>query len=221
MTTDAREVTISSTRPNLSVTAWLGVDLPTITGGYGGWEIVARPKRQSLTTWRGHDPYQMTLPILIDGFATNSSVEARCTAIERMARPPRVLDEPPLIRITGAVPHTDLTWVIQTIGWGAVTRSTTGQRIRQELVLNLIRYIEDDRVQLTGAASRARQNATKTSASKSKSGISQPYIVKAGDTLRGIAAKKLNDYRRWTEIASLNGIRDPKSIKVNQRLKMP
>lgn len=218
--TDARQVTILSTRPSISVTAWLGADPPTVSGGYGGWDIVARPRRQALTHWKGHDPFQMELPILLDGFVNNSSVEARCTALERMARPPRVLDEPPLVKVIGQVPHTDLVWVIQTIRWGDVVRSTTGQRIRQACIVSLLRYIEHDRVQLAGAAARARQLAT-TASNSPTSGISAPHTVKKGETLASIAAAKLGDYKRAGEIAALNGIRDPKSIKVNQKLRLP
>lgn len=219
--TDAREVTITSTRPSLIVTAWLGQDPPTVTGGYGGWDIVARPRRQSLTAWKGHEPYQMDLPILLDGFVTTSSVEARCTALERMARPPQVLDEPPLVRIAGSVPHSDLSWVVQRITWGDVIRSEKGQRIRQFAVLSLLRYIADDRVQQGTAASRARQNSATAKTGKKSSGISKPHTVKSGETLQSIAAKELGDNNRWREIATLNGIRDPKSIKVGQKLKMP
>jgi LysM repeat protein len=125
------------------------------------------------------------------------------------------------VKVVGSVPHADLTWVIQTIRWGDVIRSETGQRIRQYLSLGLLRYIADDRVAVTNAADRARQNATKASTDKKSSGISTPYTVKQGDTLYTIAQKKLNNYTRASEIARLNGIRDFKSIKVGQKLRMP
>lgn len=216
---DKRQVTINSTKPNLSVTAWMGADPPNVTAGYGGWEVVARPRKQGLTSWKGHAPYEMDLPILLDGYADGDSVEAKCSAIERMGRPPAVGQEPPRITIDGFVPHSDLTWVVQRITWGDVIRATNGQRTRQLLTLSLLRYIAEDRVQLQGSASKARSNATKTVTGKS--GTSTRYTVKAGDTLQRIAQKKLGDSKRYTEIMKLNNIRDPKSIKVNQVLRIP
>lgn len=214
---DDRQVTITSVNPNLSVTAWLGLDPPQITAGYGGWETVSRPKRQSLTVWRGYNPFEMDLPILLEGWATGAdngsqSVEARISALERMGRPPKVLDEPPLIRIAGFVPHADLAWVIQRITYGDTIRAENGQRVRQHMTLGLLKYIEADRVQ-QGNARLSAQNKVQT-----RKG---PHKVKKGETLQSIAAYEYHDATRWKEIAVINNIRDPKSIKVGQSLRLP
>jgi hypothetical protein len=42
-----------------------------------------------------------------------------------------------------------------------------------------------------------------------------------GEDLMAIAARELGDVRRWREIADLNGIRDPRAVKVGQVLRMP
>ncbi|NUH35254.1 N-acetylmuramoyl-L-alanine amidase [Streptomyces samsunensis] len=47
------------------------------------------------------------------------------------------------------------------------------------------------------------------------------YTVGRGDTLWSIAASKLGDGSRWTEIAKLNGLKDPNAIAVGQKLKLP
>ncbi|MER7874821.1 N-acetylmuramoyl-L-alanine amidase [Streptomyces solisilvae] len=47
------------------------------------------------------------------------------------------------------------------------------------------------------------------------------YTVGKGDTLWSIAASKLGDGSRWTEIAKLNGLKDPGAIAVGQKLKLP
>lgn len=48
------------------------------------------------------------------------------------------------------------------------------------------------------------------------------YTVKKGDTLETIAKVYLGSATRWKQIATLNGnIRDPKSIKVGQVLRLP
>lgn len=45
--------------------------------------------------------------------------------------------------------------------------------------------------------------------------------VKPGDTLIGIAKRLLGDGDRWEEIATLNGIRDPRALAVGATLKLP
>lgn len=47
------------------------------------------------------------------------------------------------------------------------------------------------------------------------------YTVKAGDTLSLIAAQQLGDANRWQEIADLNGIQDPRALRVGQVLQLP
>jgi len=47
------------------------------------------------------------------------------------------------------------------------------------------------------------------------------YIVKPGDTLSKIATGKLGAAGQWRVIAELNGIINPKRIRVGQRLKLP
>lgn len=59
------------------------------------------------------------------------------------------------------------------------------------------------------------------SPSKPAAATPRTYVVKKGDTLSGIAASQLHNAGRWHEIANLNGIRDPRKLKVGARLKLP
>lgn len=47
------------------------------------------------------------------------------------------------------------------------------------------------------------------------------YTVKSGDVLWSIAVRFLGDGRRWTEIATLNGITDPRTLQVGKVLRIP
>jgi nucleoid-associated protein YgaU len=46
-------------------------------------------------------------------------------------------------------------------------------------------------------------------------------IVKRGDTLSEIAVREYKNAKWWRNIAKANKIRDPKNLKVGQRLRMP
>jgi hypothetical protein len=47
------------------------------------------------------------------------------------------------------------------------------------------------------------------------------YIVRHGDTLSKIARKQLGDAKRWSEIAKLNKLKHPYTIRVGQHLVLP
>lgn len=53
------------------------------------------------------------------------------------------------------------------------------------------------------------------------SAVAREYKVKPGDTLSKIAAAELGGAERWQEIAELNHIQQPESIKVGQTLQLP
>ncbi|CAL9665332.1 hypothetical protein SUDANB145_07402 (plasmid) [Streptomyces sp. enrichment culture] len=57
-------------------------------------------------------------------------------------------------------------------------------------------------------------------ASWSRSGTTT-YTVARGDTLWSIAASRLGDGARWTEIAKLNSLKDADALAVGQKLQLP
>jgi hypothetical protein len=154
----AGEVTFTTIgAPKLSVTCWLGADPPKVMGGYGGWEIVNRPRRTAVTQWRGREPIQMDVAIVLDGFKGDDSIEYDVIKLERMAQPYKT--EPPQVKLIGsAVPHSDLDWVITNIDWGDAIRRKNGDRLRQEGTVSLVSHIDVDKVKIT-AAKRTRQKS--------------------------------------------------------------
>lgn len=158
----------TSPGPNLAITAWIGEAGASPTGGFGGWEMTARPRRVGITQWRGREPIQMDLPLVIDAeaFGGNSgdSVELAISKLERMALPYKTT--PPLIKLNPSVPnmiqHTDKVWIINGFTWGTslrdlqqIGKQTVGDRVRQEVTLALVSYVAVTTVKLKAAA-RAR-----------------------------------------------------------------
>lgn len=226
---DPRYITLVAAAPTLKVTALRGQTAPVPTGGFGGWTQVARPRRKALTQWDGVAAFEQAFSIIFDGVTGDTSVEADCRALERMAQPATVGAEPPIVRALGAVPHPELNYVISALDWDpAPFYSPSMYRTRQEVVVHLLEYVADDRLAEAPAAERARRAAAAKAAAAAASATgaatkkgARTYTVKKGDTLSAIAAHQLGSYKRWPEIAKLNNIRDPKKIKPGQVLKLP
>lgn len=211
MVAPAQMITLRSTAPARSVTGIRGQTAPAPTGGFGGWQTVARPHRKALTEWDGIDPLELTFSLIFDGGVDRSSIEAQCLTLEEMSQP---VDRqaPPPISVAGAVPHSELAWVISGLAWDpAPEYSKGGYRTRHEVTLTLLEHVAADKVQTAAAAARS-QVAPSTS---------RVYTVRAGDTLVSIAAAQLGDFTRWTQIAALNGLRDPNRLTVGQKLRLP
>lgn len=90
-----------------------------------------------------------------------------------------------------------------------------------DIKLKEYRFVEAVVTTLTGnttaegkvTATQETQRATKDTAKN--------YTVKSGDSLWKIAKLQLNDGSRYNEIAALNGITDPNSLKIGAVLKLP
>ena len=53
------------------------------------------------------------------------------------------------------------------------------------------------------------------------SAAGEEYVVRKGDTLRGLAKTHLGDEDRWGELARLNGLAAPYTIQAGQTLQLP
>ena len=150
--------------PPLEVTARLGEERPNVESGYGGWEEVARPRRRPLTSWQGLPALRMTIPILFNGWASDTSQEGEIAALEKMAGG-RLAHarggEPPLVHIKAlgsAVPYQGRTWVITELAWGEALMNQHGNRVRQHVTVSLLEYIADAFISMRSASQRRRQS---------------------------------------------------------------
>lgn len=238
-------VRIDSIAPPLSVLARLGQNAPTIDSGFGGWNEVTRPWRPPITTFAAPPALHLTLPIMLDGFSTGTSVERSIAHLQAMGQPTASDGATPRIRIStrgSAVPFTDRTWLLNDIQWGSeAIMDDNGNRVRQDLSLVLIEYVEDVYITQLSAAQRVRSTAA---AAKTKAGAPHKRVVSktpravfagtvarrpptsalaggSGEDLLSVAARELGDANRWTEITALNGIRDPRYIRLGQVIRLP
>lgn len=196
------------------LTALLGDGKVTITGGYGGWEQIDRPRKKSITSWQGTPPFTMTVPVRFEGFIDGLSVEDEIAALEQFGRRGQGDSEPPVVRVQlpGGVPRSPkVDWVVENIEWDADVeeRGPRGHRTRAAATITLLEHVADELI---------RESAIKK-ARTGKGG--KPYKVKKGDSLKRIAQHQLGDADRWKEIAKLNGLRGGAHLKQGRTLKMP
>jgi hypothetical protein len=236
-------VRVYTVDPPLSVLARLGQDRPDVSQGYGGWQEVERPRRSPITTFKAPPGLHLTLPLLLDGWATGTVVEADISRLERMGLASGANGEPPKVKLQGrgqALPYQARTWVLDTITWGDALMNKNGDRVRQQATLSLLEYVEDVHLQERSPANRRRSKAKAAHkkpgaahkriqagrSSKQKAGSATRSTVVspdfgAGESLSDIAARELGDASRWPEIAKLNGLRDPANVSPGQVLRLP
>lgn len=209
------EVAFAATNPAISVRCKLGAESATPAGGVGGWNSVDRPGREAGIEWAGLPAATLTIPILLDGLADRRSVESEIAAFYVLGAPlkgsPRGTT-PPVLKVAGMVPHRGREWVLTGFDEGAAIWDGT-KRIRLWATVTLTAYEPLDVIKITPK----KKGTTAT----------RIHVVKRGETLGGIA-RDLMGAKTATAIAKgiatlkkLNGIRDPKALKVGQRLKVP
>jgi hypothetical protein len=227
--------------PPTDLSVLLGVDRPDVSSGYGGWVEVERPKRSTVTTWRGQPARRMSISILFDAFAAGASVEDDLRTLERMALP-RPGGQPPTVRVSapgGVIPpfYEGMTWVVDAITWGDALMNAFGNRIRQAATVTLLEYVADTLIKVSPAKRRrakhnratgkttkkgAKQKRASSHAGRPKSASrAATGVVYDGEDLLSVAARELGDASRWHEIADLNGIRDPRAITRAQVIRLP
>lgn len=242
--TDFRYITLVSAQPALTVTGMRGQNAPVPVTGFGGWNVIQRPRKESITEWDGVDPIQDDIQIVLgltpnrDSLAQNISCQPDLNRLMQMGRPPSAGSEPPKIRVIGVVPHPGITWVIQGFDWDASpVYSAEGFLVRQMVTVHLLKYVSDTLIASKSAAGQARDAALTAAANKARAAggnsttptgagitLNKLYTVRAADIkggLAGIAARLLGSYKRASEIAALNGITDPKRIHVGEQLRLP
>lgn len=187
--------------------------------------VIDRVRRESLTQWDGFRPMAFDLPILLDTWSTDQTIESASQAIDKMAgghpsgpeRPMRIYWD-----TGGVIPYDhkeqpSLEWWITKVARGdKVIRSHTGNRRRESLVLSLVKYTEDENLEAS-----AQRNWEKKAKSNARAMRAKSHTVVRGETLVKIAKKRLKNSRRWREIAQLNGKRDSTDVRVGEVLNLP
>lgn len=199
MPSPSQYVTLASDT-GLRVTALLDQQSAALTGGFGGWSVVQRPKRVSITRYAGKDPYTLDIPLVFDGtVAPQTSQEILISNLLRMGEQPTSLTQPPAITVRGPIPRRDLRWVINGFNWDAqnvlwVNQGGVPVRIRQSVVVSLLQYVDEQLI--TTAATPAIVAGGGGSGSKTVAGT--------GKNAKQVAQAEYGSAGFWHEILKAN-----------------
>lgn len=218
--------TITSLEDNTKFTAFFGDGPATVTDGYGGWTVVSRPKDIALVEWQGRNPMAIEVPFLLDFWTyPNPDIsigvlcEQQVSNLEKMAGI-GTHHQPPICKVDafGMIPYdktiaAGLDWIVEAVQWDRnieIRSSESGRRLRCGGTITIRQFVQETSI--------LRKISPKSRAVKPKI-----YIVKKGDTLSKIAAKKsvYGDASKWKWIADANHMRDRRSLYVGKRLIIP
>jgi hypothetical protein len=200
-------VILTSSLPSLLVLL-LWQNSAKMTDGYGGWEVIERPRRVGLVNYKGLSPLRMDIQVVFEGLANEEGQEANIAILEAMAMPAGDNLPPPTVNIIGPMPHTDVLWVIESIDWDETTaiwdvQGNSPVRLRQVATIHLLQMVNVD-ILVTSVTPAVRANGN------SGGGKS---VVSKGTTAKDIAKDQYGDQNLWSVIAGANPwIQDPRVV---------
>jgi hypothetical protein len=182
-------VRLACTDPSFALVALLGEESPAVSGGVGGWSVVARPRGVGMTVWEGVEPCQLTVSLMLDGYAAGRSQEPALRGLLAVARGDS--ESPPgILSILGIPSLPADEWIVEGIDFGdAIRRTSDMHRTRQQLTLTLREFVPPEYLSIKKS----------TSKSSSKSII---LTAVKGDTAAKIAKRRR--LKSWTILRSMN-----------------
>lgn len=205
---------IQSTDELITFVGYFGDGSPMITDGYGGWDVVQRPKEIGIVEWKGRNPMQIEIPFMIDHWMDDPDDDPGIQT-ETMVKKLEALcgvgghDSPPVCKVNGngVIPHDEdnapgqHVWVVENVSWDRAMdfrSGTSGRRVRCGGTVTIRQYLT-----AVDILSRLSPNA--------RARKPRIYVVKRGDTLMRIASAMYGDPKKWKIIADANHIRDDRN----------
>lgn len=187
-----RRLRLVAAKPNVDITVDMGDGPATPTGGFAGWEEVARVQRRAMTAFEGLPAKTQDVPILIDGYREDRSVERQVEAVLSLGGAVVFTAVGPIFGSGGRFVFGDEPEFTEQI------RASDETLLRARIVLKLMGYVP-----AAAAGEKPRPHIALGEA------VPLEYTVRQGDTLVKIAYAQYHDRSRWKEIGEKNGIQDP------------
>lgn len=192
--------------------------------GNGRWEEVDLPRRRNVLEWVGRSVQRQKFTAAFSGEVQGdeqAGVQSWINQLYELAMPSSG-GEPPIVTVSGPLygNFAGYLWRVEVLSPNddARRRDSDGEVCHQSIEVTLARHYDIGVITAANvspaAAAAERQGAEPTTPAKT-------YTVVKGDTLGRIAATQLGSASRWQEIAKLNDLRDPNTIRPGQILKLP
>lgn len=201
-----KKLRLVAAHPAVDIQVPMGDGPATPTAGYAGWEEVQRIERRSLTSFQGLPAFQQDVPIMLDGWAEDRSIERQLEEVEKLAGNVVFRAIGPIFRsgsrfVFGDEPE-----------YGEMIRASDETLLRVRMTLKLMEYVAPN---LAGRKPKPKHGLDM--------GVPLEYTVHGGDrTLAKIAYDLYHDRSRAIVIGRLNGITDVhKKLKIGRKLKLP
>lgn len=187
--------------------------LPTSHAGFGwAWEVVERAGRTPLLLRAQRNLKTLAFTLVVANRDYQQSIDAKLANLEALA----AIGGPFALAYSRAERGL---WRLVDCSYD-VTRRAPGSNAPTRATVSLTFTQASDRPSLVGPPPRPRTTSKRTPATPTQPAAGT-YTVRAGDTLAGIAARLYGAAYKWPEIADRNGIRDPRSLRVGQVLRLP
>jgi len=120
------------------------IDLDQEAGGVARWNTFDRNFQKDGIIWVGQSLSLYTLPLRLDGYSSDPvrSVEADIRTLQSFGRMVAG-STPPRLGLTGNVSTpASMRWVITGLEWGQAIRDENGQRLQQDVVVELTEFVQ-------------------------------------------------------------------------------
>lgn len=201
-----RQLRLVAASPAVDISVDMGEGPATPTAGYAGWEEVQRIERRAMTSFHGLPAFQQDVPIMLDGWREDRSIERQLEEIEK-------LGDNVVFRAIGPIFRSGSRFVFgDEPEYGEMIRASDETLLRVRMTLKLMGYVTPN---LAGTPPKPKHSI--------EMGIPLEYTVHGDeDTLAKIAYALYHDRSRAIVIGRLNGITDiHKKLKIGRVLKLP
>lgn len=214
---DPRFVRIAVQGTDLAAVFALGDSAPSLTSGYDGWAEQQRGRRRALLVFQGPPVWSQDVPVAIDAFGEDrgeklAGVRRQLQLLRALYALPHPGASPPLATLAGKT-----LWLTDehdvTANWALRGMTQTQEPQRDNDTGEVVQWIGT----LSFSQSVARDVLRITSGPNAGMRI---HVVKPSETLASIARA---EHVKVSLITRADGskIRDPKRVKVGDRLRLP
>lgn len=200
-----KQLRLVASNPAVDIEVPMGDGPATPTAGYAGWEEVQRIERRAMTSFTGLPAFQQDVPIMLDGWREDRSIERQLEELEK-------LGGNVVFRAIGPIFRSGSKFVFgDEPEYGEMIRASDESLLRVRMVLKLMEHVTPN---LAGHKPRQVRPSM---------GVPLEYTVHGDeDTLAKIAYALYHDRSKAIVIGRLNKITDVhKKLKLGRKLKLP